>query len=51
MHKLTFTQGKDKTLAAILDFAADRPRRRPYEDKTTKAQGFWLVKDHGIYLM
>jgi len=51
MHKLTFTQGKDKTLAAILDFAADRPRRRPYEDKTTKAQGFWLVKDEGIYLM
>ena len=25
--------------------------RKPYTDKITKKLGFWLVKDHGIYLM
>ena len=51
MHKLTFKNDKANTLAKMLRWANGRPRRIPYTKTMTGAQGLWLVKDEGIYLM
>ena len=51
MHKLTFKNDKANTLAKMLRWANDRQRRIPYTKTMTGAQGLWLVKDEGIYLM
>ena len=51
MHKLTFKNDKANTLAKMLTWANDRQRRIPYTKTMTGAQGLWLVKDEGIYLM
>jgi hypothetical protein len=51
MHKLTFKNDKANTLAKMLTWANDRQRRIPYTNTMTGAQGLWLVKDEGIYLM
>ncbi len=51
MTKLVFKNDKANTLAKMMAWSNDRPRRIPYTKEYTDEHGLWLVKDEGIYLM
>jgi len=51
MHSLIFKNDKVGTLAKMMEHSNANKRKLPYVQEETKNQGFWLVKDEGIYLM